>query len=155
MRTLLAFALAVAAAATPVFAASSLEMANGAGWIGADRDIDPLHLGLLFCTARMKGDMGPMEKYYAPKLVELLGDVPAGTPIPWQTLPNHPTTCGVQIVNGFDNTVGVMVEVMYSSGLRQWNDILNLQRTPNSWWINNLFYDGGGNLRFRLAALTP
>ena len=153
MRTLLA--LAFAALVTPALAASSLEMANGYGWIGAQRDIDPLHLGLLFCQARMKGDMTPIEKYYAPKLVELLHEVPPGTAVPWQALPNHPNTCGVQIINGFDNTVGVMVEVMYSSGIRQWNDTLNLERTPTSWWINNVFYAGGGNLRFRLAALTP
>ena len=24
------------------------------------------------------------------------------------------------------------------------------ERTPASWWLNNVFYAGGGNLRFRL-----
>lgn len=28
--------------------------------------------------------------------------------------------------------------------------VINLERTPDSWLINNVFYDGGGNLRFRL-----
>ena len=40
-------------------------------------------------------------------------------------------------------------------GTQRWADTLNLERTPDSWLLNNVFYQGGGNLRFRLAALAP
>jgi len=53
------------------------------------------------------------------------------------------------------HTVGVLVEVSYAGGGRNWSDTLNLERTPDSWLLNNVFYEGGGNLRFRLAALVP
>jgi hypothetical protein len=153
MRLLLAFAL-FAALASPAFAFSS-EPATGAGALDAERDIDPQHLGLLFCDARIRGDMSLVEKYFAPTLIHALADLPAGKPVQWQSLPNHPTTCGIRILNGFDNTQSVMVQILYAAGPRAWADTLGLQRTPHSWWIYNVFYQDGGNLRFRLLDASP
>jgi hypothetical protein len=151
MRLLVPLAFLILAAPA---AAASLPMANGYGAIDAPRDIDPLRLGQLFCDARINGDMSALEAFYAPKLVRLL----AGTPpdkVDWQAFPDHPKSCAVSIVNGYDDTIGVIVEVAYSAPGRSWRDQLNLERTPDSWLLNNVFYDGGGNLRFRLVNATP
>ena len=150
-----ALALAFILSTTPTFAAQSMEMANGYGWIGASRDVSPETLGQMFCSARISGDMTPLEKFYAPKLRELLAYLPASTSIPWQGIADHPQSCNIRILNGFDNTVGVLVGVSYAGSTRGWSDTLNLERTPDSWLLNNVFYEGGGNLRFRLAALVP
>ena len=152
MRPLLA--LILSAALVGPAAAVSLPMANGYGAIDAPRDTDPLTLAQLFCTARMSGDMTPLERFYAPKLLHLL----AGTPpdkVNWQAFPDHPQRCTVSIVNGYDDTVGVIVAVAYTAASRTWTDQLNLERTPHSWRLNNVFYDGGGNLRFRLVDAAP
>jgi hypothetical protein len=150
-----ALALAFLLVATPALAAQSMEMANGYGWIGANRDVSPEQLGQLFCSARISGDMTPLEKFYAPKLRTLLAELPSSATVPWQGVTDRPQSCNVRILNGFDNTVGVLVEVRYAGPATQWADTLNLERTPDSWLLNNVFYEGGGNLRFRLAALVP
>jgi hypothetical protein len=143
--------LAVLFLAAPA-AAASLPMANGYGALDAPRDIEPLTLGQLFCDARIAGDMSALEKFYAPKLVKLLA---GASTVPWQTYPDTPQSCAVSIVNGFDDTVGVIVEVAYTAAAHKWVDQLNLERTPDSWLLNNVFYDGGGNLRFRLVNAAP
>ena len=99
--------LAFLVLATPA-AAVSLPMANGYGALDAPRDTDPLTLGQLFCNARIAGDMSPLEKFYAPKLTKLLQ---GASVVQWQTYPDTPQSCAVSIVNGFDDTVGVIVEV--------------------------------------------
>lgn len=135
-------------------AAASLPMGNGYGAIDAPRDTDPLTLAQRFCDARISGDMTPLERFFAPKLVRLL----AGTSpddVPWQTFPDQPQSCEATIVNGFDDTVGVIVAVAYTASGRTWSDQLNLERTPDSWLLNNVFYQGGGNLRFRLVDAAP
>ena len=151
MRRLVPLAFLVLAAPA---AAASLPMANGYGAIDAPRDTDPLTLGQLFCDARIAGDMSALEKFYAPKLVRLLGET-VPHQVDWQAYPDHPQSCAVSVVNGFDDTVGVIVDVAYTSSMREWTDQLNLERTPDSWRLNNVFYDGGGNLRFRLVNAAP
>lgn len=74
MRALVPLAVLVLAAQA---AGASLPMGNGYGAFGAPRDIEPLALGQLFCTARIAGNMSALEKYYAPNLVRLLEDVPS------------------------------------------------------------------------------
>jgi hypothetical protein len=96
--------------------------------------------------------MSALGKFYAPKLVKLLK---GASTVPWQTYPDMPQSCAVSIVNGFDDTVGVIVEVAYTAAAHKWVDQLNLERTPDSWLLNNVFYDGGGNLRFRLMNTAP
>jgi hypothetical protein len=145
--------LAFLALAAPV-AAASLPMANGYGAIDAPRDTDPLTLAQLFCQARIAGDMSGLEKFFAPKLVQLLAETPPDT-VDWQTFPDHPLACEPKVVNGFDDTIGVIVEVAYTADGRTWADQLNLERTPDSWLLNNVFYDGGGNLRSRLFTGAP
>lgn len=145
---LILFALAVPAAA------ASLPMANGYGAIDAPRDTDPLRLGQLFCNARVSGDMSALEAFFAPKLVRLLAEAPPDA-VDWQSHPDQPQSCAVSIVNGYDDTIGVIVEVAYMAPGRSWRDQLNLERTPDSWLLNNVFYDGGGNLRFRLVNAAP
>lgn len=145
--------LLVLALAAPA-AAASLPMANGYGALDAPRDTDPLTLGRLFCDARITGDMSPVARFYAPKLSRLLAST-APQQVDWQSHPEHPQACAVSIVNGFDDTVGVIVDVAYTAPGRSWTDQLNLERTPDSWRLNNVFYDGGGNLRFRLVNAAP
>jgi hypothetical protein len=135
-------------------AAVSLPMANGYGAIDAPRDTDPLALAQLFCNARLSGDMTPLAKFFAPKLVHLLSETPPDK-VSWQTFPDQPQSCAVSIVNGYANTVGVIVDVAYSAAAHSWTDQLNFERTPDSWLLNNVFYDGGGNLRFRLVDAAP
>ncbi|MEO7223324.1 MAG: hypothetical protein ABIY37_12700 [Devosia sp.] len=152
MRPLLALALFAALAGSAT--AASLPMANGYGAIDAPRNTDPVTLAQLFCAARISGDMAPLQEFFAPKLTKLLAETPAAA-IPWQSYPDHPQSCAVTVLNGFDDTVGVIVEVAYTAAARTWADQLNLERTPDSWLLNNVFYDGGGNLRFRLVNATP
>lgn len=89
-----------------------------------------------------------------PRLVRLLAGTPADK-VDWQAFPDHPQSCALSIVNGYDDTVGVIVEVAYRATGRSWRDQLNLERTPDSWLLNNVFYQGGGNLRFRLVEQAP
>lgn len=155
MRMLFALAFILALAA-PAAAASSLEMANGYGWSGAVRDVTPERLGQLFCDARRSGDMSALDKFYAPKLSRLLGEAAAaGVAVSWQGYPDQPQNCAISILNGYDDTVGVMVELSYAAIGKSWSDTLNLERTPDSWLLNNVFYQGGGNLRFRLVNSLP
>ena len=105
----------------------------------------------------MHQDMRPVERFFAPKLVRLLADtdesrLAAG--VPWQSSSHQPSSCTVEVLNGFDDTIGVLVEISYQAPERQWSDVINLERTPDSWLINNVFYEGGGNLRFRLFEAT-
>lgn len=153
----LLFALAcLAALAAPASAATSLEMANGYGWSGAVRDVTPERLGQLFCDARRGGDMSALGKFYAPKLSRLLNEAAAArVPVPWQTYPDTPQDCAISVINGYDDTVGVLVQVSYAAAGHHWADTLNLERTPDSWLLNNVFYEGGGNLRFRLVNSLP
>jgi hypothetical protein len=153
MRLMLTLAC-LAGIASPAFA-GSMDMANGYGWIGAERNIDPETLGKLFCEARIKGDMSKLQAFFAPKLTNLLAQAPATTQVPWQAFPDQPKSCAIKILNGYDDTVGVLVEIDYVADARQWADTLNLERTPDSWLLNNVFYEDGGNLRFRLVSTLP
>ena len=71
--------------------------------------------------------------------------------MPWQGYVYHPTGCSIEVLNGATDTIGVLVRLTYTAPERTWSDTLNFERTPDSWWLNNVFYDGGGNLRFTLA----
>lgn len=146
--------LALLLAALPLTAAGAgLPMANGYGAIDAPRDTDPVALAERFCDARVTGDMTALTPFFAPKLTKLLDrhrESHLAAAVPWQSHIYRPTGCAVEVLNGFDDTVGVLVKVTYSSAERSWSDTLNLERTPDSWWINNVFCEGGGNLRFRL-----
>lgn len=146
-------ALLLALLASPALAAS-VPMGAGYGAIDAPRDTDPLALAQNFCAARISGDMAPLVKFYAPKLQRLLADA-APDAVPWQAFPDHPQSCEPHIVNGYADTIGVLVEITYVADARQWVDTLNLERTPDSWLLNNVFYQGGGNLRFRLVNAAP
>jgi len=126
-------------------------MANGYGARDAPRDITPEVFGATFCVSRQSGDMTLILDHLAPKLARLVDQSAHKDLVPWQTFPVRPDSCSVSIVNGFDDTVGVLVKITYFAGGKSWNDTLNLERTPTSWLLNNIFYDGGGNLRFRLA----
>jgi hypothetical protein len=166
--TTLAVVLATVAFALPA-AAVSLPMGNGYGAKDAPRDIDPETLGQLFCKARMGGDMSPVEKFFAPKLIDSIsnaqasdaefrtahpGDTsPLASGIPWQTVAATPNDCSIEILNGARDTIGVLVKISYSSPQGSWADTLNLVRTVDSWDIDNVFYDHGGNLRFKLLNL--
>jgi hypothetical protein len=120
----------------------------GYGDIDAPRDTDPLTLGNQFCAARISGDMSALEPYYAPKLQHLLAG--AAGPVPWQSRDLHPDSCSAEVLYGQDNIVGVLVRIDYAAGGEHWADVLNFQRTPKSWLLNNVLYETGGNLRFRM-----
>lgn len=102
---------------------------------------------------RVHQDMRPLERFFAPKLVRLLDAVAAsnlGMAVPGQSYTHRPSGCMVEVLNGFDDTIGVLVRISYTAPEKQWSDVINLERTPDSWLINNVFYEQGGNLRFRL-----
>jgi hypothetical protein len=121
----------------------------GYGDIDAPRDTDPLTLAKAFCAARTaNGDMSALIPYYAPKLQRVLAD--AAGPIPWQSRDLTPDSCEPEVLYGQDNIVGVLVRLTYTSGHERWADTLNFQRTPTTWLLNNVLYESGGNLRFRL-----
>jgi hypothetical protein len=127
--------------------AAALLATPGYGAIDAPRDTDPMALARLFCVARIEGDMRPLEPFFAPKLQAL---VAGAADVPWQARPDRPDTCTPQLLNNAPDTIGVLVQLTYGAGSQTWTDTLNFERTPDSWWLNNVFYDGGGNLRFRL-----
>jgi hypothetical protein len=147
-------ALAFSLIALPALAASP-PLGAGYGAIDAPRDTDPVTLAQRFCDARVaQSDMGALARYFAPKLTRLLeqhASAHVATPVPWQSHEQRPTGCSLEVVNGFDDTIGVLVKLTYTANGTTWSDTLNLERTPDSWLINNVFYDGGGNLRFRLV----
>lgn len=136
-----------------VLLASPAAAALGYGRADAPRDIEPLQLGQIFCESRISGDMTALRRFFAPKLVRLIDEAEAAglqDSVQWQSRDDQPTGCTIEIVNGFDNTIGVLVRISYEAPGARWSDVINLERTPDSWLINNIFYDGGGNLRFRL-----
>jgi hypothetical protein len=147
MRIHLALAFTLIATAA---SAATPPLGNGYGAIDAQRDITPQALGEAYCQARLQDDMTPLARYFAPKLAELVEASASTGEIPWQSAAAKPTGCSIEIVNGFDDTIGVLVRITYSSSEGSWADTLNLERTPDSWLINNVFYADGGNLRFKL-----
>lgn len=147
MRTTLALLLGLLVTGA---SGAALPLGGGYGAIDAMRDVDPVSLARRFCEARVSGvGMEQIAPYFAPKLARLLGDRPAPD-IPWQSVPDRPSACTVEVVNGYTDTIGVLVRVTYTTAERSWSDTLNFERTRDSWRLNNVFYDGGGNLRFRL-----
>ena len=127
----------------------------GYGDIDAPRDTDPLTLAKSFCAARLgDGDMSALEPYYAPKLKAVLAA--AGTaPVPWQSHATKPQSCEPEVLYGQDDIIGVLVRLSYVADAERWADMLNFQRTPESWLLNNVLYESGGNLRFRLFETAP
>jgi hypothetical protein len=150
-----ALALAFTLFATSALGATMPPLGNGYGAIDAPRDVDPLTLAQSFCDARIAGDMSSVVPYFAPKLMRLLDEHARsnlGDGVPWQSYDDRPTRCSLEVVNNADDTIGVLVRITYAAADRTWSDTLNLERTPDSWMINNVFYEGGGNLRFKLFA---
>jgi hypothetical protein len=121
----------------------------GYGLIDTPRDTDPLRLAKAFCTARISGDMSPLAPYFAPKLRQVL-EAAGDQPIPWQSRDIRPENCSAEVLFGQDKIIGVLVRLTYQAGTERWADTLNFERTPTSWLLNNVFYEPGGNLRFRL-----
>jgi hypothetical protein len=136
-----------------LFALTTNPALAGYGRADAPRDIAPIELGQLFCESRLSQDMRPLKRFFAPKLARLLAETEQSRPaagVPWQSAAHRPSSCTVEILNGFDDTIGVLVQISYRASEAQWSDVINLERTPDSWLINNVFYQDGGNLRFRL-----
>jgi hypothetical protein len=152
MRPLLTLAAILTTTAT---LAASPPMGNGYGAIDAPRDTDPLALAQRFCDARVhRTAMEDLAPWFAPKLASLLDQhthAHLATAVPWQSYIDDPIGCTLEVLNGAVNTIGVLVKVTYTSAERTWSDTLNFERTPDSWLLNNVFYERGGNLRFRLA----
>lgn len=130
--------------------AASPELGGGYGAIDAARDVDPVVLAERFCEIRVRrGNMQALYPYFAPKLTKLL-DAHAASAVPWQGYMDAPTACRVEVLNAAVDTIGVLVKLHYTAPGRTWADTLNFERTRNSWRLNNVFYETGGNLRFRL-----
>lgn len=145
--------LAFILTATTALAASP-EVGGGYGAIDAKRDVDPLVLAQKFCDLRVHhGDMHELSAWFAPKLARLIDqheNSMLAAAVPWQGYIYKPSSCTVEVLNGFSNTIGVLVKLHYTSPQREWSDTLNFQRTRDSWLLNNVFYEDGGNLRFTL-----
>ena len=109
---------------TPALAAMPAA-GNGYGAIDARRDIAPLDLARRFCDARRAGDMTAVERFFAPKLkLARLVAARAEADIPWQTHDQQPTSCSFEVVNGFDDTIGVLIRITYTAGGLRWSDTL-------------------------------
>lgn len=143
-----ALVLALLLAVTPALAAPA---APAAGFDAGDvpRDTDPVRLALDFCTGLATGDMRPLADHFAPALKSALAGVPPEN-VPWGTWPERPGTCRLEVLNGTDSAPGVLVQLTYVTGNHVWSDTLAFERTPRTWLLNNVFYETGGNLRFRL-----
>lgn len=101
--------------------------AGAVGYGRADdpRDIEPIELGQLFCESRVRGDMRPLERFFAPKLANLLAEIEPSrlaTGVPWQSSEYRPSSCTVEILNGFDDTIGVLVQISYQAPQARWSD---------------------------------
>lgn len=151
MRPLLAVIAALFATSA---IAASVPMGAGYGAIDAPRDTDPTTLAQKFCDARVsRTGMDDLAPWFAPKLVALLdrhANSHLAAAVPWQGYIYHPTSCTLEVLNNAPNTIGVLIKITYTAPERVWSDTLNFERTPDSWLINNVFYEQGGNLRFRL-----
>ena len=113
------------------------------------RDPDARRLGEMVCAARIDGDMRPLLPFMDPAFRKV-STIAIGDYL-WQSHPaEQPTSCTIDIVNGFDRTREVLVRITYRSKDSVWADIVNLLRTPDSWKITNVFYETGGNLKFRM-----
>jgi hypothetical protein len=140
-----------------------------AGSRDTPRHPDPIELGQIFCQARVTGDMTLLDGHLAGVLSESISDAeqklaafraqyPNATHkfsngLPWQTYPDRPSRCAVEIVNGIDKAPVVLVKLSYfvpGSPDAKWSDTIQMDRTPDSWLIDNVFYANGGNMRFRL-----
>jgi hypothetical protein len=150
----LVLSLAFALAATSALAATTPPLGAGYGGIDAKRDVDPVQLAQMFCDARVnRAGIEELAPYFAPKLAKLLDEHAhshLAAAVPWQGYIYYPTGCSVEVLNNSPRTVGVLVKVTYTSPERTWSDTLNFERTPDSWLLNNIFYEDGGNLRFTL-----
>jgi hypothetical protein len=141
-----------------------------AGRPETERHPDPLELGELFCKARVADDMSLLGGHLAPILIASIDDAQAKaeallkrspmlpTPLhkglPWQTRAERPTSCTVELVNGIAQAPVVMVKLNFfvaGDSAAKWADTIQLERTPTSWLIDNVFYANGGNMRFKLA----
>jgi hypothetical protein len=129
--------------------AAQLVLANGYGDKDTVRNLTSVQLGQRFCQGRLTGNMSGLGKFFAPELVALLDGRPVET-VPWQSVAVQPNWCEVSVLNGATDTIGVLLKLTYTAKGETWSDTLGLQRTPDSWLINNVFYENGGNLRFRL-----
>jgi hypothetical protein len=145
--------LALLLSMTPALAASP-PVGGGYGAIDAPRDVDPVALAETFCDLRVgRGDMATLAPYFAPKLARLLEQHASShlaAAVPWQGYIYAPTACTAGVVNGFRDTIGVLIKLTYTAPEGSWSDTLNFERTTDSWLLNNVFYDRGGNLRFTL-----
>jgi hypothetical protein len=133
------------------------------------RHPDPAELGQLFCQARVTGDMTLLDGHLAGVLLESIGEAekkleafrtqypnathPFSNELPWQTYPDRPSRCATEIVNGIDKAPVVLVKLSYfvpGNPDAKWSDTIQMDRTPTSWLIDNVFYANGGNMRFKL-----
>jgi hypothetical protein len=153
MRHVLSLAALLLTTATATLAATP-PLGNGYGAIDAKRDVDPVKLAQMFCDARVhRSGMEALAPYFAPKLARLLDEHAhshLAAAVPWQGYIYDPTGCSLEVLNNAPDTIGVLVKVTYTSPERTWSDTLNFERTPDSWLLNNVFYEDGGNLRFTL-----
>jgi len=140
-----------------------------AGSADTPRHPNPVELGSLFCNARITGDMSMVDAYVAPVLKQSIAAVadraerfrqrfpdkrvPLTEGLPWQTLPDQPARCAIEIVNGIENAPIILVKLSYfvdGDAQPRWADTIQLDRTPDRWLIDNVFYAHGGNMRFKL-----
>jgi hypothetical protein len=149
--------------------ASPVSARYDAGNPDAPRHPDPIELGNLFCNARIAGDMSLVDAHVAPVLKQSIAavadlaerfrqrfpdkPVPLAEGLPWQTFPDQPARCAIEIVNGIDKAPIILVKLSYfvdGDAQPKWADTIQLDRTPDHWLIDNVFYAHGGNMRFKL-----
>jgi len=129
-----------------------------AGNADSPRTPTPLQVAERFCAAAISGEWTRLRPPMAPALlssiVKALRHAGEDVAIPWSSLSGRPSTCDASFVNGIENAPIVLVAVTYwlPDGSQR-VDQVQMDRTPDSWVVDNVLYEGGGNLRFRLAEL--
>ena len=140
-----------------------------AGNADTPRHPDPVELANIFCNATITGDMSLIDPHVAPVLQDSIAavdvraqsfrerhpgvPVPLADGLPWQTFKDRPTRCAVEFVNGIEKAPIILVKLSYfvdGESKAKWADTIQLDRTPDHWLIDNVFYANGGNMRFRL-----
>jgi len=134
-------------------------------------DITGSQLGIVFCTARLKGDMTPLKGLMTDDLAKKVADAeaknaafvkahpsekaPLADGIPWQSNPAPADNC---LMVGMSGTYDVPVDILsytYADSGKNFSDRLELNFVNGELRLDNVDYAGGGDLKSRLAAAFP
>jgi hypothetical protein len=128
-------------------------------------------LGIVFCAARLNGDMTPLKSLMTEDLAKRIADAesknadfvkahpgekaPLADGIPWQSNPTPADNC---LMVGMSGTYDVPVDILsytYADPAKNFSDRLELNFVNGELRLDNVDYANGGDLKSRLAAAFP